>query len=193
MNENKINNENQANNDTDGAEGDRSQSDEERIEKRKKIRRKSIYEKNEVSSNESDSSIKRKSVLLKTPIKKLVAEAILLNKPIESSQESETDANQGDSSDNNDTPAIPIYPRTRKNSIASIKDINSKIDKEESLPQPKLKKQISKLPKKKVRKHESTVEQSAFDLIPGILLILFWSQIFIIIFYHYNIFIIPQI
>lgn len=193
MNENKINNENQANNDTDGAEGDRSQSDEERIEKRKKIRRKSIYEKNEVSSNESDSSIKRKSVLLKTPIKKLVAEAILLNKPIESSQESETDANQGDSSDNNDTPAIPIHPRTRKNSIASIKDINSKIDKEESLPQPKLKKQISKLPKKKVRKHESTVEQSAFDLIPGILLILFWSQIFIIIFYHYNIFIIPQI
>lgn len=193
MNENKINNENQANNDTDGAEGDRSQSDEERIEKRKKIRRKSIYEKNEVSSNESDSSIKRKSVLLKTPIKKLVAEAILLNKPIESSQESETDANQGDSSDNNDTPAISIHPRTRKNSIASIKDINSKIDKEESLPQPKLKKQISKLPKKKVRKHESTVEQSAFDLIPGILLILFWSQIFIIIFYHYNIFIIPQI
>lgn len=193
MNENKINNENQANNDTDGAEGDRSQSDEERIEKRKKIRRKSIYEKNEVSSNESDSSIKRKSVLLKTPIKKLVAEAILLNKPIESSQESETDANQGDSSDNNDTPAIPIHPRTRKNSIASIKDINSKIDKEESLPQPKLKKQISKLPKKKVRKHESTVEQSAFDLIPGILLILFWYQIFIIIFYHYNIFIIPQI
>lgn len=192
MNQTKISNNNEANNDADGSDGDRSQSDDDNVGKRKIVRRKSIYEQIEVSSDELNDGVRRKSTIQKNPNKSLVKEAIHLKKPVESSQESESDANQGDSSDNNYTPNSPVHQKIRRNSISSTNKKTAKLDEENTTTKPVLKKQSSKLPKA-VRKNVSSYEQSAFDLIPGLLLILFWSQIFIIIFYHYNIFVIPQI